>query len=524
MIARRTMNATAALATTMSCLSAHAGEANPHVWSPKTKSVAVFKDGLGFFVREGDVALRDGWCMAREVPPAAFGTLAVYAHDEERMVDLVGTGDAQSVAFDGIDAPDDVAERQRRLEAAKGLRVRLTTGGDDGSPRAAAEGIVRSIGPEFVVLEDAGPHYAVDIDEIRTLELLQLPLRVHVAAGDADAAGDTTLGMAYLRKGITWIPEYTLRIIDDEYAELTLRGTLINHAEDIVHADVHFVVGVPSFAHAEYLSPLAVGQVIRAVGAAVAPPEVRTQIMSRAAVTSNLQTADQFAHRGGAPAPGDGGGAIDHALSALPKLQSAAANDYTVYTKSDLTIRRGERMMVSLFRTTIRYGHIYRWSPPGRVRHHLVLENMTDTSWTTGPALAVSGPQPLGEDLIRYTPAGGRCELPVTAAVNVASETSEAETGRKFKAYALSSGRHLDLVTLRGELRLRNFESEPVTIAIDLTVPGRPGSVTDDGVTKQDATKLELTKRAGTIRWRLELAPGATKTLQYEYERYVKTP
>ena len=49
---------------------------NPHVWEPKTTSVAVFKNGLGFFLREGDVQLRDGWCVSGEIPPAAFGTLA----------------------------------------------------------------------------------------------------------------------------------------------------------------------------------------------------------------------------------------------------------------------------------------------------------------------------------------------------------------------------------------------------------------------------------------------------------------
>jgi len=53
---------------------------NPHVWKPSVKSVAVFKNGLGFFMREGEVRLRDGWCVAAEVPPAAFGTLAIYSH------------------------------------------------------------------------------------------------------------------------------------------------------------------------------------------------------------------------------------------------------------------------------------------------------------------------------------------------------------------------------------------------------------------------------------------------------------
>ena len=54
---------------------------NPHVWKSKVTSVAVFKNGLGFFMREGDVELRDGWALAKEVPPALFGTLAIFAHD-----------------------------------------------------------------------------------------------------------------------------------------------------------------------------------------------------------------------------------------------------------------------------------------------------------------------------------------------------------------------------------------------------------------------------------------------------------
>ena len=50
---------------------------NPHLWKPRTRSVAVFKNGLGFFMREGEVQVRDGWCLARHIPPATFGSLAI---------------------------------------------------------------------------------------------------------------------------------------------------------------------------------------------------------------------------------------------------------------------------------------------------------------------------------------------------------------------------------------------------------------------------------------------------------------
>ena len=74
---------------------------NPHVWRTRSTSVAVFKNGLGFFVREGNVALHDGWCLAGEVPPAAFGTLAIYSVDPDEVVDMVGSGPGEIVEFDG---------------------------------------------------------------------------------------------------------------------------------------------------------------------------------------------------------------------------------------------------------------------------------------------------------------------------------------------------------------------------------------------------------------------------------------
>ena len=46
--------------------------------------------------------------MAAEIPPAAFGTLAIYALDDETVVDVVGSGPGQIVEFDGRDVPDDL--------------------------------------------------------------------------------------------------------------------------------------------------------------------------------------------------------------------------------------------------------------------------------------------------------------------------------------------------------------------------------------------------------------------------------
>ena len=495
---------------------------NPHLLKTRTTSVSVFKNGLGFFKREGTAARRDGWVMAERIPPAKFGTLAIYSHDEDEFVDIVGSGPGEIVDFDGVDSEDTLAERQKRLKAAEKLKVHLSYT-ENGSSRKAA-GTIVSAGDEFTILDTGSQSIAVPIATVSRMQMLEMPLRIHVDGDEKNDSADTKIGVAYLSGGITWIPEYSVKILDEETAELTLRGTLVNEAEDLVHCDINFVVGVPHFTHTDYLAPIAVGQVIRTIGTAVAPKHLRTQIMNRGAIVGNYNTSDQsrtpdVVERRAKDGPGN----LRAATGNLPQITSAGGSDYTVYTKEDLTIRRGEKAIVTLFKQKIRYTHTYRWSPPSRIRHYLQLHNDGDTAWTTGTYLAVSGGRPLSEDLLKYTPKGGYAEIPVTAAINVATNKRERETDRKLKAYHPDKYKYWDLVTLSGELKIRNFEKRPVEVVIDVPVPGKPMKASNDGELAADSTRLKLLDRAGTISWTITLEPGERKTLTYEYERYIPT-
>ena len=78
--------------------------------------------------------------------------------------------------FDGRDAPKDLAAKRSRLEASKDLKIQLSYK-HKGQERSSAGKLV-SVGPEFVVLEDDQSSFAVPLEGITKMQVLDLPLRI----------------------------------------------------------------------------------------------------------------------------------------------------------------------------------------------------------------------------------------------------------------------------------------------------------------------------------------------------------
>lgn len=502
-----------------------AEDENPNVWKPRTKSVAVFKNGLGFFVQEGSVKLKDGWCRGESVPPASFGTFAVYALDEGSAVDTIALGPGEIFEFDGRQCPDTLDARRNKLVPCKGLNLQLTyrlQGAD-----TTAAGKLVSLSDEYAILQSAAATLAVPISDIRQMQVLDLPLRVHVGSAEdsettQDGEPEVNLGMSYLRKGIVWIPEYSLTILDDQTAELTLRGTLVNEAEDLLETDVHLVVGVPHFIHTDFQSPFVAGQTIRSL-------TVNPQIMNRAQIPSQVMT--QNIAMNSAPAMEMNvvqeralaeQTNIQSVLGEMPSFEQAGASDYTVYTRKNVTLRHGERAMMTLFSYKIPYSHIYRWTTTGQMGHALVLENTTPTAWTTGPCIAVTQTQALTEDLLKYVPKNACGELALTESINIGQSHTQAEISRELKALTIQN-RSFDQVQLQGTIVLRNYEPRAVEIVVTAPIEGKALTADAEGAISQDASELRLTSRKSQIVWKLKLEPGATQTINYTYERYVES-
>ncbi len=245
-----------------------------------------------------------------------------------------------------------------------------------------------------------------------------------------------------------------------------------------------------------------------------------SQMMNRAVIANNSMSSDAFAPGAGGASPG-GENQLSELLGSLPRMESTGTSDFTVYTKKNLTVRRGERTMVTLLTQRITYDHRYRWETGSAIQHFLTLQNSSEVPWTTGPCLALSDGHPLSEDVLKYTPAGSQGELQVTTAINVAHDVTEQETDRELKAHSPRHNEYYDLVTISGSIQMKSFEKRPVEIVVTTPVVGQPTEASDEGTIRVDAKQLRLLERASSISWQLTLQPGVTRSLRYVYQRYV---
>ena len=79
-------------------------------------------------------------------------------------------------------------------------------------------------------------------------------------------AGEIEVGMAYLQKGVRWIPNYEATIDGKGKALVKLPGTLINELTDLEDVTVNLVVGVPTFAFKGAVDPIAFSRRWRSSG------------------------------------------------------------------------------------------------------------------------------------------------------------------------------------------------------------------------------------------------------------------
>ncbi len=474
------------------------------------KEVAVFKDGHAFVLAEAMVPPRTGWHVTLDVPEAILGTLWSVSGSPKARVDEVRAG------WEVVDERKPCMTLQETIEAALGQDVILTLSDAGPQPRTL-EGTVAAlpkVEPAISLRDAPGEPLQGETVHVRTpagIEVVrkaaivairfkkEVPLEktsrvpkrrilVKVSAA-ADAGADPIpVRFLYVQKGLRWIPEYRVELLPEKKVRIALQGTIVNDLADLRGVQASLVVGIPNFMLKDSLSPLALRHAMAGMAQYFHADNRIGNDLSNAIMT---QVA-RFDERRAPPA------APDASLDLLAKTTSA--DEYFLYSRPGLTLRKGDRGSVPLFEGTFAYQDTYQLKvgpvPPRfiagdrqdelhhalrspKVVHGLRIRNASAVPWTTGPAMLMRDGRALSQDLVRFTPPGAETILPVAEMADLLVRTRDTEQTRTSNIRI--DGELYTQVFMKGTVTLSNPRKEALTVEVERTFYGKAEKVDQRG-------------------------------------------
>ena len=512
----------------------------------RVSSVALFKNGLGYFTRVGELPAAPAEIEVGPLPAAVHGTFWL--------------GWEAGTSFDNLRSHEVAASQMRAalsvaelLRANVGRPARLYLAGEDEPltgriaavpepPTPVPPSPYLSIIPPpqpptggIVLLESAGVEglVGVPLGSVQRVAFLEAAAtEVPVDAKHISLAGQLTAGAAgqplsvsYLVKGMTWAPSYRVDISEPEQAALTAKAAILNEIEDLEDTHVDLVTGFPYLEFAEIISPLAKKTDLAGFLNALYRGGDQ-QYRGRAAVMAQV-TANEPMWIESAPTPSYGAPA-----------QGEVGEDLFFYPLEGVTLARGETGYYPLFSAQVPYEHVYTWdipdyigdsdhyqdpSQPRRqiVWHSLRLTNEMGMPWTTAPAETVQEGRILGQATLHYTPPGAETLLKITQALGIEAEELELEIARQPNARVFR-GSHYDLVTVQGTLKLRSHLDKAVAMEVTKRITGEVQETSPQAEVEKLAAGLQAVNAHGRLTWKLELPAGGEQEITYSFTVYVR--
>ena len=539
----------ALLGMVLSAFSMAAGDReNPlPVLKTKPRTLAIFKNGLGFFIREGEVELQDKWAVTEYVPQASLGSLWIGSLDKDTQIEEV-------IGFlQDVQSETEAVTLQELLRANIGKKVKVT------AQNQVIEGVIKSV-PEkramyhqipqqrvqpppgaIVIISTKDGEIAVNKNAVLKIEFPSSYSTQILSQGKekrlkfrlSTPKKKARLSLSYLQKGISWIPSYLVNIEDPKKARITMKATLINDVEDLENVDAFFVVGYPNFMYADVLSPMALDQALNQFIAGLEAGARSRDEYSRLTNIMRQSMPAAFAEEA-RELP------VDYGYAAMKGVPGASEEDLFLYHKKGIRLMKGERAYYHIFSQEVEYKHIYEWNVPDtlnvdprgyqrsgqqqqdqeQVWHSIKLKNSTDYPWTTAPALTVSGWKPLAQDTINYTPKTTKTNLKLTVATDIKTNRHEYEIERQRDVRLYRSS--YDLVTVKGELYIHNAKSKDVTMEIKKKVTGEVLEVSHDGKIDKVAEGLRGVNFNSFISWEIPVKAGEEVEVTYTYKVYIR--
>ncbi len=414
--------------------------------------------------------------------------------------------------------------------------------------RAAGTTVVSFARIQSVTFKDE-PRSMSANEEFRNL----LTLKLDWPGGKAGKTAD--VGLFYLQRGLRWIPSYKVTIDGKGKAVVKLQGTLINELTDMEDVTANLVIGVPTFAFADKIDPMALQQTLVQLSQHFRRDTSGRQYLSNAMMSQVASPRSSQSARGASAAPNLG-----------PEIAgSQRSEDLFLFTVKHITLKKGQRMVIPIEEFTLKYRDVYTldvpFTPPSEVwrqfnsqrqreaarlmgkptvMHKIRLVNKSAFPLTTAPALIVRDNQVLAQGMMLYTARGAETDLAITTAVDVNVKKTDKENERVPNAVKWQGNQYMR-VDLAGAIKLTNYRPEAVDLEVTRYVLGNLGEASHDG----KASMVNIFEDGqyspgsaaprwwgwyswpywwghfngvGKIQWKLKLQPGADKAVELKYK------
>ena len=189
-----------------------------------------------------------------------------------------------------------------------------------------------------------------------------------------------------------------------------------------------------------------------------------------------------------------------------PEIIGSAANeDHYIFTVDHITLKKGERMVVSITEFTLSYQDVFildlPFAPPAevhynfnseqqaqlarlfaspKVKHIIRLKNNSEYPITTAPALILRDGLLIAQGMTKYTAVGSTSDLELTDAVDISVSTTDLEVeqvpnAEKWNGYTYSRN------DLTGKIHLVNHRDQSIKVEVTRMVLGKIATADNNG-------------------------------------------
>ena len=471
----------------------------------------VFKDGHAFILHEGNLQTNTkGDVVLADLPAPIMGTFWAYSADPKRKLKCVIS------SRDEVDVEKTAMTVEELLKSNPGNDIIIK---DSVSQHPYQARIIR------VLEEKTNPNYdpaqkivllkinegikALPIHRIQDITFLGEPNETTQKKETKDTMrfkldgpqqNTAKVGMAYVQRGIRWIPGYRVEIDGKGNAVIKLQGTIINELADIENITTHLVIGVPRFVFKGTPDPISFQETIARLSSHFRPDSSTAYAFSNAIMSQQASVSHRREREN----------SENNALDLGPELQGSETNeDLFVFTLDHISLKKGQRMVVPIAEYTLPYTDIYTvnmsFAPPLEMRrnfntnqhlelaklfhapkamHKIRLKNDAQYPLTTAPATIFKDGQILAQGMMTYTSIGGTGDLEITTAVNIKVKNADKQTAATPNAVKWN-GDSYTKINMLGVIELENYSDESVTLHIKRSILGNMDEVTHEGTAKQ---------------------------------------